>query len=105
MLSGLISKLTSESILGFVPFFIKTINISFFDKYFTDMNSIKSTVIYMKVYRKRHINHIMETISNQSSNSELNSNGGLTNNDREVIRTSNLSRQIRNFKRNFQSSI
>ena len=34
MLSGLFSKLTSESILGFVPFFIKTINISFFDKYF-----------------------------------------------------------------------
>ena len=35
MIEGILSKLTSESILGFVPFFIKTINISFFDKYFT----------------------------------------------------------------------
>ena len=34
MIEGILSKLTSESILGFVPFFIKTINISFFDKYF-----------------------------------------------------------------------
>jgi len=66
---------------------------------------VLGTIIYVKVYQKLRNNHIMETISNQSSTSEINSNGGLTNNDREVIKTSNLSRQFRNFKRNFQSSI
>lgn len=63
------------------------------------------SVIYVKVYRKKHNNDVMESVSSSSSTSELNSNGGLTNSDREVIKKGNLSRQFRNFKRNFQSSI
>lgn len=63
------------------------------------------SVIYAKVYNKHHNNDVIESISNRSSTSDLNSNGGLTNADREVIKTSNLSRQLRNFKRNFQSNI
>ena len=35
MISGLLSKFLSESILSVVPSFIKSININFFDKYFT----------------------------------------------------------------------
>ena len=34
MISGLLSKFLSESILSVVPSFIKSININFFDKYF-----------------------------------------------------------------------
>lgn len=63
------------------------------------------SVIYVKVYRKKHNNDVMESVSSSSSTSEFNNNSGLTNVDREVIKTSNLSRQLRNFKRNFQSSI